>query len=349
MEYIALGCMSGTSLDGIDCSLVKSDGVSYVTDISNEFIPYSDGLQLKLRNVILKGYLDDIKVINQLNQEYKDSINNFIKKNNFEIDLIAMHGQTVYHDQKTKISIQLFDKSIRFNTNSPVICNFRKNDLLNGGNGAPIMPEFHRVLANQLDLKKVIFVNIGGVTNITVIDNQKITAGDSSFGNAIVNDLIYEKTKERFDVDGSLSNNGQKIDALFNRIISDKYFLENLPKSLDRNYFHKYIDNSIKDKNLNDLIYTLLEVIPFAISSLISSQSDFKIILMGGGRKNLTLQKIFSEYFDNISLIDNYQIDGDFIESQGMALLGIRYMLKKQSTYYETTKVLKNIYLGEKC
>ena len=349
MEYIALGCMSGTSLDGIDCSLVKSDGDSYVTDISNEFIPYSDGLQLKLRNVILKGYLDDIKVINQLNQEYKDSINNFIKKNNLEIDLIAMHGQTVYHDQKTKISIQLFDKSIRFNTNSPVICNFRKNDLLNGGNGAPIMPEFHRVLANQLDLKKVIFVNIGGVTNITVIDNQKITAGDSSFGNAIVNDLIYEKTKERFDVDGSLSNNGQKIDLLFNRIISDKYFLENLPKSLDRNYFHKYIDNSIKDKNLNDLIYTLLEVIPFAISSLISSQSDFKIILMGGGRKNLTLQKIFSKYFDNISLIDNYQIDGDFIESQGMALLGIRYMLKKQSTYYETTKVLKNIYLGEKC
>ena len=349
MEYIALGCMSGTSLDGIDCSLVKSDGDSYVTDISNEFIPYSDGLQLKLRNVILKGYLDDIKVINQLNQEYKDSINNFIKKNNFEIDLIAMHGQTIYHDQKTKISIQLFDKSIRFNTNSPVICNFRKNDLLNGGNGAPIMPEFHRVLANQLDLKKVIFVNIGGVTNITVIDNQKITAGDSSFGNAIVNDLIYEKTKERFDVDGSLSNNGQKIDVLFNRIISDKYFLENLPKSLDRNYFHKYIDNSIKDKNLNDLIYTLLEVIPFAISSLISSQSDFKIILMGGGRKNLTLKKIFSNYFDNISLIDDFQIDGDFIESQGMALLGIRYMLKKQSTYYETTKVLKNIYLGEKC
>ena len=349
MEYIALGCMSGTSLDGIDCSLVKSDGVSYVTDISNEFIPYSDGLQLKLRNVILKGYLDDIKVINQLNQEYRDSINNFIKKNNLEIDLIAMHGQTVYHDQKTKISIQLFDKSIRFNTNSPVICNFRKNDLLNGGNGAPIMPEFHRVLANQLDLKKVIFVNIGGVTNITLIDNQKITAGDSSFGNAIVNDLIYEKTKERFDVDGSLSNNGQKIDVLFKRIISDKYFLEKLPKSLDRNYFHNYIDNSIKDKNLNDLIYTLLEVIPFAISSLISSQSDFKIILMGGGRKNLTLQKIFSKYFDNISLIDNFQIDGDFIESQGMALLGIRYMLKKQSTYYETTKVLKNIYLGEKC
>ena len=66
-------------------------------------------------------------------------------------------------------------------------------------------------------------------------------------------------------MDGSLSNKGQKIDVLFNRITSDKYFLENLPKSLDRNYFHNYIDNSIKDKNLNDVIYTLLEVIPLLL------------------------------------------------------------------------------------
>ena len=349
MEYIALGCMSGTSLDGIDCSLIKSDGVSYVSEISNQYIPYSKDLQTKLHDVMRKEYLDDIKVINQLNKEFKESINDFIKKNNFKIDLIAMHGQTVYHDEKTKISIQLFDKNIKFNTSSPVICNFRKNDLLNGGNGAPIMPEFHRVIANKLDLKKVIFVNIGGVTNITIIDNQKITAGDSSYGNAMVNDLINEKIGEKFDVDGLLSKNGKKIDNLFNQLISDNYFFKNLPKSLDRNYFHKYLNNFIKEKELNNSIYTLLEVIPFAINSLISQKSDFNIILMGGGRKNLTLQKLFRKYFDSVSLIDEYQMDGDFIESQGMALLGIRYLLKKQSTYYETTKVLKNIYLGEKC
>jgi len=349
MEYIALGCMSGTSLDGIDCSLIKSDGVSYVSEISNQYIPYSKDLQTKLHDVMRKEYLDDIKVINQLNKEFKESINDFIKKNNFKIDLIAMHGQTVYHDEKTKISLQLFDKNIKFNTSSPVICNFRKNDLLNGGNGAPIMPEFHRVIANKLDLKKVIFVNIGGVTNITIIDNQKITAGDSSYGNAMVNDLINEKIGEKFDVDGLLSKNGKKIDNLFNQLISDNYFFKNLPKSLDRNYFHKYLNNFIKEKELNNSIYTLLEVIPFAINSLISQKSDFNIILMGGGRKNLTLQKLFRKYFDSVSLIDEYQMDGDFIESQGMALLGIRYLLKKQSTYYETTKVLKNIYLGEKC
>ena len=70
---------------------------------------------------------------------------------------------------------------------------------------------------------------------------------------------------------------------------------------------------------------------------------------MGGGRKNLTLQKIFKNYFSDVSLIDIYNMNGDFIESQGMAYLGIRYLLKKRSTYNTTTKVLKNIYLGERC
>ena len=349
MEYMALGCMSGTSLDGIDCSLIKSDGLSFANEISNEFIPYSKELQKKLLNTISQEYLNDPSVLTLLNEEYKKAINQFIKNNNVKIDLIAMHGQTIFHDQKTKISIQLFDKSLSFDSNSPVICNFRKNDLLNGGNGAPIMPEFHKMIAMQLDLKKVIFVNIGGVTNITLINNENINAGDSSFGNAIINDLIYEKIGQNFDIDGSLSENGKKIETLFNKILTDQFFDKKLPKSLDRNYFHKYKKYFFQHDNLNNTIFTLLEIIPYAIRELISSPSDYKIILMGGGRKNLTLQKIFKKYFEDVSLIDFYNMNGDFIESQGMAYLGIRYFLKKHSTYYSTTKVLKNIYLGERC
>ena len=349
MEYMALGCMSGTSLDGIDCSIIKSDGVSFVNEISNKFIPYSEELQKKLNSIISQGYLKDTSVLTLLNQEYKNSIDQFIKNNNIRIDLIAIHGQTIYHDQNTKISIQLFDKSLKFDSNSPVICNFRKNDLLNGGNGAPILPEFHKTIAKQLDLKKVIFVNIGGVTNITIIYNNEIIAGDSSFGNGIINDLIFEKIGQNFDIDGSLSEYGKKIDTLFHKILKDQYFDKKLPKSLDRNYFHKYKKEFFNQENLKNTIFTLLEIIPFAISKLVTSPSDCPIILMGGGRKNLTLQKIFNKYFDDVSLIDTHGINGDFIESQGMAYLGIRYLLKKHSTYYTTTKVLKNIYLGERC
>ncbi len=349
MEYMALGCMSGTSLDGIDCSLIKSDGLSFANEISNEFFPYSKQLQKKLLNTISQEYLNDTSVLTLLNKEYKKAINQFIKNNNVKIDLIAMHGQTIFHDQKTKISIQLFDKSLSFDSNSPVICNFRKNDLLNGGNGAPIMPEFHKMIAKQLNLKKVIFVNIGGVTNLTLINNGDINAGDSSFGNAIINDLIHEKIGQDFDIDGSLSKNGKKIDTLFDKIITDQFFDKKLPKSLDRNYFHKYKKEIFQNNNLNNTIFTLLEIIPYAIRELISSPSEYKIILMGGGRKNLTLQKIFKKYFEDVSLIDIYNMNGDFIESQGMAYLGIRYFLKKHSTYNTTTKVQKNIYLGELC
>ena len=349
MEYMALGCMSGTSLDGIDCSIIKSDGLSFADEIANEFIPYSEELQKKLLNIIKQGYLNDISVLTLLNQEYKKTVNQLIKNNRVKIDLIAMHGQTIYHDQNTKISIQLFDKNLRFDSNSPVICNFRKNDLMNGGNGAPIMPEFHKMIAKQLNLKQVVFVNIGGVTNITLIDNEDINAGDSSFGNAILNDLIKEKIGQNFDIDGSFSKNGTKIKALFDKILKDKFFDKKLPKSLDRNYFHKYKKEIFQHDNLNNIIFTLLEIIPYAIRKLISSTSDYKIILMGGGRKNLTLQKIFKNYFNDVSLIDIYNMNGDFIESQGMAYLGIRYLLKKHSTYFTTTKVLKNIYLGERC
>ena len=140
MEYMALGCMSGTSLDGIDCSLIKSDGLSFANEISNEFIPYSKELQKQLLNTINKEYLNDISVVTLLNEEYKKAINQLIKNNNVKIDLIAVHGQTIFHDQKTKISIQLFDKSLSFDSNSPVICNFRKNDLLN------ILSKLHHVI-----------------------------------------------------------------------------------------------------------------------------------------------------------------------------------------------------------
>ena len=146
-----------------------------------------------------------------------------------------------------------------------------------------------------------------------------------------------------------LSKNGKKIDTLFDKILTDQFFDKKLPKSLDRNYFHKYKKEIFQHNNLNNTIFTLLEIIPYAIRELISSPSDYKIILMGGGRKNLTLKKIFKNYLNDVLLLNIYNMNGDFIESQGMAYLGIRYLLRKNSTYFTTTKVLKNIYLGERC
>ena len=348
MEYIALGCMTGTSLDGIDCSLIKSDGTSKVIQISNDFTPYSKKLQKKLSKTIRDQYLDDLEVVRLLNEEYQHAINNLILKNKIKIDVIGIHGQTIYHNSLLKLSIQLYDKKIKYNSKAPIICNFRKNDILNGGNGAPIIPIYHQIIANQLQIKSTIFVNIGGVTNFTIIDNGEIRAGDSSFGNALINDLLISKTNYKFDDNGSISRTGKKISNLFNLIIKDDFFKKKLPKSLDRNYFHHYINDINLNNSIEDIIYTFLSIIPYSINQIINDKKKYKVILMGGGRKNLTLVKLFKEMFDDLSLIDNFNFDGDFIESQGMGLLAIRYLNKITSTYESTTGVSKDIYLGEK-
>ena len=347
MEYIALGCMTGTSLDGIDCSLIKSNGTSKVTEISNDFTPYSKRLQKKLINIIKDQFLDDIEVFELLNSEYQFAINNFISKNKIKVDVIGIHGQTIYHDTSLNLSIQLYDKKIKYNTNAPIICNFRKNDILNGGSGAPIIPIYHQIIANQLKIEPVIFVNIGGVTNITIVDEGQIKAGDSSFGNALINDFLISKTNHEFDNNGNISKSGKKITNLFDIIQEDRFFKKELPKSLDRNHFHYCLEEIKKDYLIEDILYTLLSIIPNSIKKIINNKKKYKIILLGGGRKNLTLIKIFKELFNNVNLIDDFNFDGDFIESQGMGLLAIRYLKKIPSTYRTTTGVTKNIYLGE--
>jgi 1,6-anhydro-N-acetylmuramate kinase len=203
MDYIALGCMTGTSLDGIDCSLVKTDGVTYLNDIANEFTPYSKNLRDRLSNVLVHNYLTDPSLLKSLSDEYKVAINNLINKHDEKIDVIGIHGQTVLHDPSLKLSLQLYDKSSLYNTHAPIICNFRKNDPT--------------------------------------------------------------------------------------------------------------------------------------------------IILCGGGRKNLTLQKLFRQHFRDVYSIDEYGLDGDYIESQGMALLAIRFIMKKKSTFTSTTGIKREVYLGEKC
>ncbi len=347
MEYIALGCMTGTSLDGIDCSIIKSNGTSEVMQISNDFTPYSKKLQRKLNKIIKDQYLNDLQIFELLNNEYQLAINNFIFKNKVEIDVIGIHGQTIYHDSSLKLSIQLYDKKVKYNTKAPIIYNFRKNDILNGGSGAPIIPIYHQIIANQLQIDPVIFVNIGGVTNITIIDKGKIIAGDSSFGNAIINDLLISKTNYEIDYNGNISNSGKKISKIFDLIFNDNFFKKDFPKSLDRNYFHHYLKEIEENYLIEDIIYTLLAIIPNSISKILSNKKKYKIILMGGGRKNLTLVKFFEEIFDDVSLIDDFNFDGDFIESQGMGLLAIRYLKKIASTYKSTTGISNNIYLGE--
>ena len=348
MEYIALGSMSGTSLDGIDLSIIKSNGRDSFQEIDNLFEPYSNNLKDQIQKTLSDGYLINPNLPTLISNEYVSSIDKIITKNkSLKIDILGVHGQTIFHDEKLKISLQIFNKKIITNSYPFTISNFRKNDLLNGGYGAPIIPIFHQLLSNKFQINNCVFVNIGGVTNITIIQNKTLKAYDLCFGNSLSDDLMKGHNKEFFyDKDGDYSSNGslnREIEKLFQ---SDKFFKKDPPKTLDRNYFHKYF-NDLKYYSHNSLENTLYTLWSILSSEIIKQSKDCKIILCGGGRKNRTLVDILIKRHGNVTDIDDLGLDGDFIESQGMAYLAIRRLLKIPSTFKDTTGISKEIYLGE--
>ena len=182
MIYTAMGLMSGTSLDGVDVSIIKSDGNTEISSILNEYFEYDQELIQKILNIRekitcserLNKHLVEIKDLErEITLFHVKAVKETLEKSKSSVDLIGFHGQTIFHDPEKKISKQIGDgKLLSQLTRKNVIYNFRKNDLENGGQGAPLTPIFHNALANQINKKFSLgfplnILNIGGISNIT--------------------------------------------------------------------------------------------------------------------------------------------------------------------------------------
>ena len=158
--YTAMGLMSGTSLDGVDVSIIKSDGDREYSSILDRYFEYDRELIqkiLKLRDKIsnidgLSRYLDELKTLErEITLFHANAVSETLKAANSPLDLIGFHGQTIFHDSEKKVSKQLGDGNLLSQiTKKKVVYNFRQNDLDNGGQGAPLTPIFHNTLANQI-------------------------------------------------------------------------------------------------------------------------------------------------------------------------------------------------------
>ena len=165
-EFNALGLMSGTSMDGVDLSLIKSDGISDFTSILNNFYEFDNDLRSRLINLRdqlnsktdVEKYSYDLKKIErEITLFYAELMNDFIKNQNYDIDLVGLHGQTIFHNAKKKISLQLGDGNLLSQLSKKIVINnFRQNDLDNFGQGAPLVPIFHRLISNILDTNEFI-------------------------------------------------------------------------------------------------------------------------------------------------------------------------------------------------
>jgi anhydro-N-acetylmuramic acid kinase len=360
--YTSLGLMSGTSMDGVDASIIKSNGEDKYEVVFDQYFKYGEEIYEQLVDIRNKiNSSKDLEVNSIILADIERKITLFhafvckkiISDNSFDIDFIGFHGQTIFHNANEKISKQLGDANLLSNLlKKKVVYNFRENDIFNGGQGAPLAPIFHQLLVNQNQIKlPVCILNIGGIANITIVsskDFNDLKSYDIGPGNCLLDEWIRKNSKEKFDKNGELAKIGKTDQFILNQLINN---FDNLKNNNNLSFDVKDFDlNFVRGLSLKDGLSTLTDftatVICQSITNSISLAKgvELNILICGGGRKNLSLiNNIKNKLPSNmsVSLIDEYKINGDFIESQAFAYLAIRSFLKKIISFPKTTNVKK--------
>ena len=350
----SLGLMSGTSMDGIDASIIKSDGENAFELIDNSYMEYDDKLKLELIKII--DLCTSRKQINKLSQQIKkleNKITRFhfeackliVEKNkNINIDLIGFHGQTILHKPDKGYSIQIGDAKLLSNlTHTMVVSNFRENDISNGGQGAPLTPLYHRLILTKIkSIPPSAIINIGGISNITYLeDYNKIISFDTGPGNYLINKWVKSNTQKEYDKDGLIAKSGHANVTILNTLLEHSYYKKKYPKTLDvKDLDFKSLQNLGPEDGCATLTMLTVQSICLAIKSF--KKIPKTILISGGGRKNkFIVDKIKKILNIPVYLIDEHNIDGDFVESQAFAYLAIRTFFKKFLTLPSTTGVKK--------
>mgnify|MGYP001344132733 FL=1 len=356
----SIGLMTGTANDGyIDIAALRTDGTNVV-----EFGPYelSSYKDQSIKELIFKTYeearkwnfegpepnifsLTEKKITEEQSAAIEEFINKYnIKKN--EISCVGFHGLTVLHrpvDSNNNVgkTRQLGNGQMMSDyLQLPVVNNFRSNDIDHGGQGAPLAPIYHLALAKYIKDKNIVFLNIGGVTNITYIgETDKLIALDCGPGNAPIDDFVRYHNKGLMDKNGQFAKLGNVHYDLVNEFMENDFFNLPYPKSLDRNNFN--FDNIYK-LSLEDGCATMVKIISMTISKalqLLPNQPS-SILTSGGGRKNQTLiNEISLETKIQCKNIDDYNLRGDAIEAEAFAFLAVRSLKKLPLSFPSTTGV----------
>ena len=355
--YCSLGLMSGTSADGVDASIIQSDGDNEYKVILDRYFKYNQNIYETIHN--LKDKINDSKDLENLSEKIKsvekeitlfhaNLVNEIVNKAQSDIDFVGFHGQTIFHNAGEKISKQLGDGILLSKLiKKTVIYDFRKNDLKNGGHGAPLTPIFHKLLKGKFKIEKATFINIGGIVNMTTILNNNMSGTDIGPGMCLIDQWVRQKTKNNYDKNGMLAKAGNINNLALNQLLENFYKKENnLKTDTIKSFDTKYYDFSfVKDLSLEDGAATLTEFTVQVIASALKEReySQHQVILCGGGRKNIFLFERLKKENITIKLIDDYGVDGDFVESQAFAYLAIRSYLKMPISFPETTGVHKPI------
>ncbi len=339
--------MSGTSMDGIDISLVRTNGLDLIRLNKNFFHEYSFTAKKKLINILK----EDINT----NMKRKKYLDEFVTNEHYlalkdldilaDCDLIGFHGQTIYHNPINKTSIQLGDP-IKLATllNKDVVFGFRSNDLSKGGQGAPLAPIYHKYIIQSLDLGlPSCIVNIGGVSNLTYWDGENLIGYDTGPGNVLIDDYSLNKFNKNYDKDGLIASKGSPIKDEVEKFLESDYFKMSPPKSLDKlSFIIPYKKLIKKQYSIYDIMATLVEFTTESIAISVKKlpKKVNNIIITGGGYKNIYLMSRLKKRL-KLNFLNERQlgINFDYLEAELIAYLSGRSVNNIPITFPSTTGV----------
>ena len=339
---LAVGLMSGTSMDGVDAALIETDGESLARPRAFLTIPYESAFRSRLASAVAAGRAD-AALVEELTHLHAGAVGRVLKEAGVEsgtVALVGFHGHTVLHAPAERRTLQIGDGSLLARlTGIAVVGDFRSADVAAGGEGAPLAPVFHRALAALLE-KPVAVLNIGGVANLTWIGrDESLIAFDTGPGNALIDDWALRHIGHPMDLDGALAASGRVEEGALAGLLADPYFKRRAPKSLDRNHFAG-LAARLADLGPEDGAATLTEFTAAAVALAARQlpEPPKRWIVTGGGRRNPTLMAALARRLAvPVEPCESVGWDGDALEAQAFAYMAVRSAKGLPISYPETT------------
>lgn len=327
--------MSGTSLDGIDAALIKTDGMT-VSEFGDWLtLPFDETSKSHMREAV-HGRGDMLLAEQEITLKHAEAVKALLTKTGMkpkEIAVIGFHGQTIAHRPEDGVTCQIGNGSLLAEkTGINVVCDFRRRDMAAGGVGAPLVPLYHAALASKLELPIVVF-NIGGIGNVTWIGRSEgdsddlmsldILAFDTGPGNVLINEWAYQVTGHDCDVNGVLALSGKADLFIVKEMLKDPYFTIHPPKALDRNHF---TFAPVRRLSKEDGAATLIE---FTVAAVEQAGQYFPLpakawYITGGGVHNPALMQALERKLGNVHSVQALGWLPDALEAQAFGFLAVR-------------------------
>ncbi len=355
----AIGLMSGTSLDGIDAAVLRTDGESVVERGPAHFVPYGRDLKIFVRRAIKAalegrdGAADIGKAAGEVTQAHVIAVAELLEKSGLKrtaIDVIGFHGQTILHrPRRTPESVgrtwQIGDgKTLAEETKIDVVSDFRSADIAEGGEGAPFAPPYHAALVRALGRAHAVgVINLGGVANVTYVPREggdlDLIAFDCGPGNGLVDQWMELKTGEPMDVDGALAKSGQVHSDILRLMLLNPYIRRKPPKSLDRYDFK--LDPALA-LSAADGAATLTAFTAACLRASLAQlpEEPAEWIVAGGGRRNPAMMEALSKALGGaVVSAEAVGWRGDELEAECFGYLAVRSLRKIPISFPRTTRV----------